>query len=320
MGNSSNQGTGGATRISPLFNDVFLKVFGSPDSKPATRILVNAILTSVGIEPIGEIRELSADAVSGSGIKLRTARLDVVVVSEEGTIVDLEAQRYHANVTNKALFYASKLLTEHMPKGGSGDYNDLPRIVSITLLEGHKVFEGDKDLSVAQMRWKRDRDTVDGTDRMVFVVVELDKIKKRYTEKGLGSIKDEGTAWLYALANGYRDDEEMDGLMSDFPTLREFAERYKRAIDDPEVKRAYDLYVESTLEYNQIVHDAQKKGHDEGYATGHDEGYATGHDEGYATGRDEGQREGRKEGRKEVIDRLRELGVDEATIAAVEDL
>ena len=288
----SNQTGGRTTRISPLFNDVFLKVFGSPDSKTVTRNLVNAILSLAGAEPIGEVEELRADAVSGSGISMRTARLDVLVVSEKGALVDLEAQRYHANIGNKALFYASKLLTEHTPKGGKGDYNDLPRVVSITLLEGQEVFEGAEVLSVGRVRYKRDKATVDGTDRMLFLVAELDKIKERYTANGQDRVEGEATAGLYALANGYRDDEEMDGLMNHFPTLREFAERYKRAIDDPEVKRAYDRYVESTLEYNQIVNDAQKKGHDEG----------------------------QREGRKEVIDRLRELGVDEATIAAVEDL
>ena len=293
----SNKGTSGTmTRISPLFNDVFLSIFGRPDSKEATHALVNAILTHAGVEAIGEISELHADAVTGSGIKIRTARLDVLVISEDGALVDVEAQRYHANVSNKALFYASKLLTEHMPKGtGGDDYDNIPRIVSITLLEGHEVFEGDVALSVGQVRWDRGDSTVDGTDRMLFLVAELEKIRKRYTANGLDSITDEAEAWLYALANGYRDDKEMNELMSHFPTLREFAERYRMAIDDPEVKRAYDRYVESTLEYNQIVHEAQRKG----YATGHDEG--------------------RKEGRKEVIDRLRELGIDEATIAAINE-
>ena len=157
------------------------------------------------------------------------------------------------------------------------------------------------------MRWQRDDDTVNGTDRMLFVIAELDKIKTCYTANALDNIKDEGTAWLYALANGYQSDEEMDALMSHFPTLREFAERYRRAIDDPEVKHAYDLYVESTLEYNQIVHDAQRKGFEKGLEDGRNKGL------------EEGRKEGRKEGRQDVINRLRELGIDEATIAAVED-
>ena len=202
-----------------------------------------------------------------------------------------------------------------MPKGGSGDYSDMPRIVSITLLDGYEMFEGSDAISIGQMRWKRDNNTINGTDRMLFVIAELDKIKKCYTANGLDGIKDEGTAWLYALANGYQSDEEMDALMSHFPTLREFAERYKKAIDDPEVKHAYDLYVESTLEYNQIVHDAQRKGFEKGLEDGRNKGL----EEGRKEGLEEGRKEGRKEGRQDVINRLRALGIDEATIAAVED-
>ncbi len=315
--------------ISPLFNDLFLRLFGSQDSKDVTRSLVNAILRHVNIDTIGEVRELRCDVTSAGGIAVRSARVDVLVVPGGGAIVDLEAQRERVNVDNKALFYASKLLCEHTPKGGPKDYSVLPQVVVIMLVEGWERFEDKAFLHVGRPMWKSEDGIENGSDRILFVIAELNKVRKRYTVDDGELATDEGLAWLYLLAKGYREDD-MDEVMKCFPTMREFAEHYKIALGDPELKRAYERYCEARTEYNDMVREGQlwarkvgrdegyKDGRDEGYKDGRDEGYKEGHDEGYKEGHDEGHNEGRKEGRKEgleeVAGRMREMGYDNDTI------
>ena len=48
-------------RMEPLFSELFVRIFGMEDSKNMTRSLVNAILVGAGLEPIGEIKEISAE-------------------------------------------------------------------------------------------------------------------------------------------------------------------------------------------------------------------------------------------------------------------
>lgn len=59
-------------RFSPLFNDAFLRIFGSSDSAPVTQPLVNAILRAVGMPEIDGIEHISADASLPGGIECKT--------------------------------------------------------------------------------------------------------------------------------------------------------------------------------------------------------------------------------------------------------
>ena len=139
----------------------------------------------------------------------------------------------------------------------------------------------------------------DGSDRTLYVVVELDKVRERYTANEVKLSEDESLAWLYLLAGGYRDDRGMDAMMEQFETIKEFAERYRLAMGDPDLMRAYERYCEARTEYNDQLLEGQRWARKQGL------------DEG----RKEGRKQGRKEGLAEAIDRLvRGLGMtnDEA--------
>ena len=236
-------GRGEPERISPLFNDLFLRLFGRQESKGATRSLVNAILHLAGVPAIGDVRELRCDVTSAGGIAMRSARVDVLVVSDDGAVVDLEAQRERANVDNKILFYASKLLCEHTPKGGPRDYSKLPQVIVIMLVEGWTRFEGRAYLHVGCNRWESEEGIENGSDRVLYVIAELDKVARRYTV----------------------DDAEL-------ATIREFAEHYNIALGDPDLKRTYERYCEARTEYNDIIREGKlwerKQGRKEGRREG----------------------------------------------------
>ncbi|MBQ9004304.1 MAG: hypothetical protein IJ087_20890, partial [Eggerthellaceae bacterium] len=105
----------GKKRIPPLFNDMFLRVFGTEDSKPATLGLATAILRAAGAPALERVDEISADRTEPGGAVLTSPRLDVVIRGES-RLVDIEAERRDVDVHAKSLFYASKLVVAHTPK------------------------------------------------------------------------------------------------------------------------------------------------------------------------------------------------------------
>ena len=112
--------------------------------------------------------------------------------------------------------------------------------------------------------------------------------------------------------------------MGNFPTIQEFAKQYKIAKDDPDLKRAYDKYVEAQMEYNEHLYwdtlAMQRKAAHEGRRQGLEKGF----EQGCKEGRKQGRKEGRKEGFDEAVEALRErlvqLGYDESIVAATEGL
>ena len=238
-------------RISPLYNDVFLKVFG--ESEALAKGLSNAFLRFFGLPELGEVEKLVVDSSLPSAVGLKAPRCDVTIVAGE-QVVNLEPQIERVNVDNKALFYGAKLLCANTPKGSDSSYRYMPQVVVIMLLKGQRRFPGGEAITLGRMAWEREDAPVAGSDRIVFMVVELDKVAKAYNEGVTEEVlKEELNAWLYVLARGYRNEEELDRIMGSFPTIAEFAEQYGLAIDDPNIRRSYEAYFESVMEYNSII-------------------------------------------------------------------
>ncbi|MDO4400842.1 MAG: PD-(D/E)XK nuclease family transposase [Coriobacteriia bacterium] len=285
-------------RVSPLFNNMFLYLFGKNGSESLTRSLLNAVLKQAGlpvIDSIDEIDEITADATIPGGVQFRTARCDIVVVTRDG-VYDIEAQGRHTNVANKSLFYSARLFGEHMPAGAEGDnYDNAPQVVVITLLHGRKLFPRDKRfLTRGSIHWELESGCQPATDRMLFIVVEMDKVSERYNSDSGEISDDESLAWLYLLAKGYASTKEVETMSKQFPSIEEFAELYGMAVGDKHLKNQYEAYIRDVLDYNTTINEARRTGH--------------------AEGRAEGIAEGWENGVHDVAEALRAFGVDEAAI------
>ena len=306
-------------RISPLFNDAFLRIFGGQDSKPVARSLANAILREVGLPELGEIERIEADSATPGTVSLKSTRCDVVMVLE-GRIVDLEAQRHVVNVDNKSMLYAAKLLVDNTPRGRDAKYVEMPQVVVITLLSEAEAFEDDCFVSPCRMQWDRGGAPAEGTDRVMFVLVELEKVARLYNKVTSEVLADELTAWLYVLARGYRDEEEVEEIVQSIESIEKFAEMYGLAIDDPDIKRQYDLYQESILEQNEIEYEAEQRGLKRGEERGLEIGMKRGEERGLKLGEERGLKLGEERGiereRERIVENLRKLGMSEDQISA----
>ena len=90
------------------------------------------------------------------------------------------------------------------------------------------------------------------------------------------------------FTRGYLDEAEGKELMTMDEGLRKFAEEYRIALNDPDLKRIYDFYMSGVIDEALRVNHARREGKAEGYA----EGEARGRAEGEARGRAEGKAEG----------------------------
>ena len=257
-------------RISPLYDAVFLKTFG--ESEASSRGFANAVLRHFGMPELGEVDRIVTDAALPSSVGIKAPRCDVTIVAGD-QVVDLEPQMKRVNVDNKALYYGAKQLCANTPKGSDNSYDRLPQVVVIMLLRGFNRFRGERFITRGQMAWDGEDGPVAGSDRVLAVVVEIDKVEERYnggvTEEVLA---DELTAWLYMLARGYRDEEEAGEIVEHFSGMEEFAEHYKLAINDPETVRAYDSYLLDVMEYNSViecaVEEAREQAREQAYGEG----------------------------------------------------
>ena len=319
-----------AERIDPLFNDAFIRIFGEQESRGVTRSLVNALLTRVGIEPIDEIDPISAEHTSVIGsIECKTPRMDVCIVSAN-RFIDLEAQCYPEDIDNRSLFYGAQLIASNMFKGR--EYNDLPQAIVITLLSDEPRFPDADDFEhVCRLGWRSSNscNVGVGTDRLIFVLVELRKIRERYNNLEAALLGDEAIVWSYLLTQGYHDDLEVDAIMEEFPSMEEFAERYGYAINDPKVVQAYKDFESAEREYNsrqRYFARKEREAVERGFSRGVEQGIETGIERGIEQGIQQGIEQGIEQGVELGIDqgvelgvealaeRLREEGIDEALL------
>lgn len=263
--------------IEPLFSSAFPRIFGKEESKDITRSLVNAVLEHVGMEPVDRIDEISAEhTVAEGSVNCKMPRMDVRIVAAE-RVIDLEAQRYPEDVGNRSMFYAAQMLCENTPSGAT--YKEIPQAVVITLLDTRPKFpDADGFVHTCRMHWDvRDEsgEEAPGTDRALFVLVELGKVRERYNELTEEVLSDALLSWSYLLTKGYREPEEVERIMVEIPPIEHFAELYGLAVDDPKVKWAYEDAISAEREYqsrqdyfDRIEREAAERGLEQGLEQG----------------------------------------------------
>ena len=85
----------------------------------------------------------------------------------------------------------------------------------------------------------------------------------------LESVKDNKFhTWLYLLANGYKDEEEMNMLAEMSEGLKNFAQKYNVAINDPNLVRLYRLEQDAIRDEKSHIGFARNEARQEGLAQG----------------------------------------------------
>ena len=163
-------------------------------------------------------------------------------------------------------------------------FKDIPQVIVITLLDDAPLFPDSADyVSICRLGWTTGEQSAQATDRMLFVLVELEKVRKRYNSLDDEVLSDELLSWLYLLTSGYNKAEEAGAIMDAFPDIEEFAKMYGFALDDPKVVQAYADFESAEREYQsrkdyfeRVEREARERGYEKGIAEGIERGIEQG--------------------------------------------
>ena len=248
--NTSDRKAPQPKRIDPLFNDAFIRVFGREDSKNLTKSFINAIFREIGIEELDHIDAIHSEYTdAGEIVGCKSTRFDVLILTDN-RVINLESERHPGDIVNRALLYASRLMSTHTDKGVT--YDSLPHVIVIALLDTKSLFTDPNQIVYkSSMCWNLDGSFTEASDRLYFIAVDMKHARKRYNISNETSL-DELAAWLYALTIGYKEPGRLDAIMEKFPSIEEFANKYDRAITDPELLRAYERAADAWREEESL--------------------------------------------------------------------
>ena len=287
--------------IRPTADLLFKKLM--TDVPEALLDLINKIVKPQ--KPFVEIEFLNTEvAPDPDGEK--AIRLDLLVKSTDGTVVDIEIQSGGAiALEQRAVFYVSRLVSESVRAGSR--YESLPECIVIFIIEG-EYFREKELASVLAHRAFEFRQTKEMNGLNSRQTLHPSAPKLHFIE--LGKLVSSGSKedpilqrWVdFMLPQSVDDWERVAGEITMFSELKKKVERYsaddklamqQRAIDEARVAQALELG------------GALRKGREEGRA------------EGLQVGREEGLQLGREDERLAVARAMVEEGLDKAVICRV---
>ena len=126
------------SRVNPLDNFLFYKLFGEKGSETQLLGFLNAVLSRAGEfsgkEPIKSVDILENKSFLKDFENDKSCILDILAVLHDGTKVNIEVQiRNEHNMDRRSLFYWSKLYSRSLSEGQ--DYMELPNVIAINLLD-----------------------------------------------------------------------------------------------------------------------------------------------------------------------------------------
>ena len=263
----------------PLSSVVIAKIFEDDRNADLACTLINAILRNAGEPEIQNIIQLKSEyplagRVISQGEISRGGRLDIRAVASDGRIFSIEILLYFdASLGDRSLFYGAKILSDSTPAGAS--FGELPHVVVINIMQ-----KGPRDAGGwhyrAALRYLDDEGELD-SDKLIIHYIDLSRFEALCGEAKAEDLPELGR-WLRYFTRGYLDEAEGKELMTMDEGLRKFAEEYRIALNDPDLKRIYDFYMSGVIDEALRVNHARREGYAEGEAKGRAEGEAKGRD------------------------------------------
>lgn len=241
------------TRLKPLNDFVFQKIFGEEESSDILLAFLNAVLGRTQKEPLTEVRIDKNKQLTKEMIKDKTGRLDVRATTARGEQIDIEVQLTdQSNMDKRTLFYWGKLYLEGIKQGE--DYTTLKKVITINLLNFE--FLETKSYHSSFHLWEDYEKEYMLTDLVEIHFIEQPKFRK-LKEK---NYKDEALlCWLKFLETDVNE-EELEVLMNMEPAIRMAEEKLEHLSSDPEVLALYKAREDSAHEKANLIATGIEKG------------------------------------------------------------
>lgn len=251
-------------RLNPLNCVMFACIFKDMESKQAMLELLNSILAEVGKEPVAEILNLTSEyPLIAEGFGLKYGRVDVMVRTLSGRIFDIEVQIAHDAITNRSIFYGARIISDEFKSGTQ--YDEMPQVRCINILDFMVREDNEELIQPVSMMFEK-KPIREATDVFKIYHIQMPVFRKKF--KTLEDVKGNPFhTWLYALGTGYQNKEEMEMLAEMSDGLKNFAQKYNVAINDPKLIRLYRMEQDAIRDENSRLAYARKEGLNQGLMT-----------------------------------------------------
>lgn len=286
--------------VNPMIDVAFKYLFGTEKHKN----LLKGLLEHVFGREIEDINYDNTEQISDS-LTGRSAYFDVYCKAAEGPDFIVECQlKSQEFFTERAVYYASRVISNQAPLGGVWNYNFRP--VYFLGLMNFPLPGKDKDSIdyVHSFSIRNDRSGTQMTDKLRFVFMEVGPFSKPLEE--CETFEDKFLFYMKNLPTF----AEKPNTQSDkyFEELLQTAEYLGMDMD---TQASYERRLKEMRDIKNVEDFARKQAIEEGMAEGREKGLA----EGMAEGREKGLAEGRAEERQEIVRSLLANGASHELIA-----
>jgi predicted transposase/invertase (TIGR01784 family) len=262
--------------LDPTLDVVFKMLFGSPAGHDSLVALLNAVLRPA--VPIRRVEVLNPDP-GRDQVQDKGIILDLLVILEDGTRIDVEMQAYRdSSLRQRALYYWSKLHVAQLARGQP--YAEIRRTISIIFVNANEL-EGERWHSTFRIT-----EIHDGSawgDELELHVIELPKrLLEKTPMEQLPPEERDLLAWTHFL--GAKNDEGVrEACMANANVARaqELLENLSASPSAQELARRREM---ALFTYNLQLVASRAEGQVEGRAAGMAAGMAAGVASGMAAG------------------------------------
>lgn len=253
----------------------FKQLFGSEKNKNITIVFLNAILQRTGRDTVKEVMFLNQE-VGGEYLEDKQSRLDIVVKTQLGEMINIEMQLSNQNdMFKRTLFYWSRLYAVQLQKGKG--YRKLLPTITINICN-FTIF---KDIPYYHSTYHLYEDTIlerlkPKDDVLEVHFIEMNKFLRAWYENQLNPFDDILARWLLLLVmvdvrkEKVYDDiyQELEALaMKDENLLKAFT-AWESLSQTPETIIAYNSRLKAILDEEARLDDVREKSLEEGFEQG----------------------------------------------------
>ena len=242
-------------RINRSNDYLFKRIFGSDEGKDVLLSFLNAVLKSPPDRELTTVNLLDREQ-DPAYLLDRSARLDILASTEDGTIINIEVQITNEhNIAKRTMYYWAGLYHDQLPEGKT--FIELYRTITINILS-FNWFQDDQ-------RYHRTfhvRD--DETGELLNDDLEVHFMELRKIEGIKRSPQDAIEAWMMYLNN--LEGEEMEAIAMDNPGIKKAMTIEQAFMRNKQERRIYELREKAIKDELSALAGSEAKGRAEGMA------------------------------------------------------
>ena len=230
--------------------------------------------------------------------------LDVAVLLQDGTQIDLEMQVMHFSYwTNRVLFYVAKMYTGQLKKGES--YDKLKKCIHVSILD-FVHFPGDKKC-YHKLAFCDTKTGALYTDLLELHILELGKLPEKVRNE-------EGVIRWMRFFNGKTREDFKEMAKTDKYIEEAYSELEKLSADEQK-RLEYEAREKAVRDYNTLMDSAVKEGLRQGVQQGLQQGLQQGIEQGIQQGIEQGLQQGLQQGIEQGIQQGVQQGIQRGRLS-----